>query len=214
MRDRALGVLLVLSGGCFVAAVINPPLLPTWGESVSGTVATASAHRAAWFVSTWLLALSITAAVAAAELLARSLATDTARVGRSLYLVGGGLGLASTSYDLSVTSTLLGTSPLPGWYLGAEHWAAGLATAYFALLAPAAMVCFGWSIWRTRRFPRWTGAVLLIAAATLLAQFAVFRGALPFPQFLAFIALGAAVLARPAAPAPLDGRRPGVPLAR
>jgi hypothetical protein len=181
------------------------------GESVSGTVATASAHRAAWFISTWLLALSIVAGVAAAELLARSLDTDMARVGRSLYLVGSGLGLASTSYDLAVTSKLLGTSPLPAWYLGAEHWAEGLATAYFALLAPAALACFGWSIWRTGRLPRWPGAVLLIAAAALLGQFAVFRGALPFPQFLAFIALGAAALARPYAPAPQEGAAPEHP---
>ena len=211
MRDRAMGVLFIVSGVCFVVAVVNPPLLPTWGESVSGTVATASAHRVAWFISTWLLALSIVAGMAAAELLARSLDNDTARVGRSLYLVGSGLGLASTSYDLSVTSKLLGTSLLPGWYLGAEHWAEGLATAYFALLAPAAMVCFGWSIWRSRRFPRWTGAVLLIAAAVLLGQFAVFRGALPFPQFLAFIALGAAAVARPHAPVPPEGAAPGRP---
>ena len=63
------------------------------------------------------------------------------------------------------------------------------------------MVCFGLAIASTRRFPRWTGVVLLIAAATLLGQFAVFRGALPFPQFLAFIALGIAALVRPPAPA-------------
>ncbi len=39
--------------------------------------------------------------------------------------------------------------------------------------------------------------VLLIAAATLFGQIAVIRGALPFPQFLAFIALGIAALRRP-----------------
>ena len=75
------------------------------------------------------------AGLAAVELLVRSLDSDTARVGRSLYLVGAGLALASTIWDLSVTSTLLGTKVLPSWYLGAGHWAEGLGTAYFALLA-------------------------------------------------------------------------------
>jgi hypothetical protein len=127
VRDRAMGVLFILSGVCFVAGVINPPLLSIWGGSVPQVVRTASAHRVAWFTSTWLIALSVVAGIAAVELLARSLDTDTARVGRSLYLVGSGLALASTIYDLSVTSTLLGTAPLPAWYLGAEHWAEGLA---------------------------------------------------------------------------------------
>ena len=107
----------------------------------------------------------------------------------------------STIWDLSVTSTLLGTKVLPSWYLGAGHWAEGLGTAYFALIGACRMVCFGLAIVSTRRFPRWTGVVLLIAAATLFGQFAVFRGALPFPQFLAFIALGIAALVRPPAPA-------------
>jgi hypothetical protein len=38
------------------------------------------------------------------------------------------------AYELAVTSTLLGAPELPDWYLGTEQWAAGLATAYFALL--------------------------------------------------------------------------------
>ena len=202
MRDRAMGVLFILSGVCFVAGVVNPPLLSTWGGSVPEVVRTASAHRAAWFALTWLIALAVVAGIAAVELLVRSLNSDAARVGRALYLVGGGLVLASTIYDLSVTSTLLGTTKLPGWYFGSEHWAEGLATAYFALLAPAAMICFGVPILRTRAFPRWTGVVLLIAAVTLFGQFAAFRGALPFPQFLAFIALGVAALTRSQAQAP------------
>jgi hypothetical protein len=210
MRDRAMGVLFILSGLCFVAGVINPPLLSTWGESVPEALRTASAHRTAWFLSTWLIALSVVAGIAAVELLVRSLDTDTARVGRSLYLVGGGLALASTIWDLSVTSTLLGTARLPAWYLGAGHWAAGLGTAFFALLGPAALVCFGVPIIATRRLPPWTGVVLLIAAAILFGQFALFRGALPFPQFLAFIALGITALMRPPTPAsPAPG--PGSP---
>jgi hypothetical protein len=64
------------------------------------------------------------------------------------------------------------------------------------------MVCLGLPILHTRKFPRWTGVILLIAAVTLLGQFAAFRGALPFPQFLAFIALGIAALMRSHAQAP------------
>jgi hypothetical protein len=201
MRDRAMGALFILSGLCFVAAVVNPPLLSTWGESVPQALRTASAHRTAWFFSTWLIALSVVAGIAAVELLVRTLDTDTARVGRSLYLVGGGLALASTIWDLSVTSTLLASTRLPAWYLGAGHWAEGLGTAYFALLAPAALVCLGVPIIATRKLPRWTGVVLLIAAALLFGQFALFRGALPFPQFLAFIALGTTALRLPPTPA-------------
>jgi hypothetical protein len=86
MRDRAMGVLFILSGLCFVASVVNPPLLSTWGESVPAALRTASAHRTAWFFSTWLIALSVVAGIAAVELLARSLDTDTARwAGRSIW---------------------------------------------------------------------------------------------------------------------------------
>jgi hypothetical protein len=192
-----MGVLFLVSGVCFVAGVVNPPLLPTWGDSVLQSVAVAAAHRTAWFTSTWLVTVSIVAAVAAVELLTRVLDCDAARVGRSLYLVGAALGLASTAYDLAVTSTLLGTAALPDWYLGTAHWAAGLGTAYFALLAPAALTAFGVAIVRTRALPRWTGAMFLAAALLLLfAQYAAFRGALPFPQFLAFIVLGVTLLAR------------------
>jgi hypothetical protein len=45
---------------------------------------------------------------------------------------------------------------------------------------------------------------LLAATVLLLGQYAAFRGALPFPQFLAFITTGIAALAHraPAAPPP------------
>jgi hypothetical protein len=49
---------------------------------------------------------------------------------------------------------------------------------------------------------RWTGYVFLAATVLLLGQYAAFRGALPFPQFLAFIAIGIATLIR--RPAPTD----------
>jgi hypothetical protein len=195
-----MGILFVLSGALFVAAVLDPPILPTWGDPAAQVMATASANRTAWFVSTWLITLSIVAGLAAVELLVRALGTDLARIGRSLYLVGSALGLASTIYDLSVTSTLLGAPRLPGWYTGVQHWADGLGTAYFALLAPVAMGCIAVAILRTRALPGWTGYVLLTATILLLGQYAAFRGALPFPQFLAFIAVGIAALARPAGP--------------
>ena len=195
MRYRVMGILFVLSGVFFAAGVLDPPILPTWGGSTADVMATAAAHRAAWFASTWLITLSIVAGLAAVELLARALDTDLARVGRSLYLAGSALGLASATYDLAVTSTLLGAPRLPGWYFGIQHWADGLGTAYFALLAPAAMGCLAVAILRTRVLPRWTGYVFLAAAALLLGQYAAFRGALPFPQFLAFLAIGIAALA-------------------
>jgi hypothetical protein len=42
----------------------------------------------------------------------------------------------------------------------------------------------------------------------LLDQYAAFRGALPFPQFLAFIAVGIAVLVHPAPTVPSRSREP------
>ena len=207
MRCRAMGILFVLSGVLFVAGVLDPPILPTWGGSAADVMATGSAHRTAWFASTWLITLAIVAGLAAIELLARTLDTDLARVGRSLYLVGSALGLASTTYDLSVSSTLLGAPRLPAWYLGVQHWADGLGTAYFALLAPAALGCTAVAILRTRTLPRWTGYIFLTATVLLLGQYAAFRGALPFPQFLAFIAIGVAALMHRAPTAPWPGRK-------
>ena len=204
-----MGILFILSGLLFLAGVLDPPILPTWGGSVTDVMATASAHRTAWFASTWLITLSIVAGLAAVELLVRIIDTDLARVGRGLYVVGSALGLASTTYDLAVTSTLLGAPALPDWYLGIQHWADGLGTAYFALLAPAAMGCVGAAILRTRALPVWTGYVFLTATVLLLGQYAAFRGALPFPQFLAFLALGIAALVRRAPAA----RRPAANLA-
>jgi hypothetical protein len=115
VRNRAAGTLFVLSGVFFVAGVLDPPILPTWGGSATAIMATASAHRTAWFASTWLITLSIAAGLAAVELHVRTLDTDLARV-------------------------------------------------------------------------------FLIATVLLLGQYAAFRGALPFPQFLAFIAIDIAAL--------------------
>ena len=56
--------------------------------------------------------------------------------------------------------------------------------------------------------PRWTGYVFLIAVVLLLGQYAAFRGALPFPQFLAFIAIGIAALVHRAPAALSPGPEP------
>ena len=46
MRHRATGILFVLSGTGFLAGVLDPPILPTWGGSAADVMATGSAHRA------------------------------------------------------------------------------------------------------------------------------------------------------------------------
>lgn len=56
----------------------------------------------------------------------------------------------------------------PGWYFGLQHWADGLGTAYFALLAPAAMGCLAVAVLRTRVLPRWTGYVFVAAMVLLI----------------------------------------------
>jgi hypothetical protein len=192
----AMGALFTLSGVFFLAGVLNPPIRPSWGDGPATVLALASAQEAAWYATTWLIALFIVAGLGAFELLIRALDTDLARVGRSLYVAGSALGLASTTYDLAVTSTMVGRSPAPDWYFGVQQWADGLGTAYFALLAPAALGCAGIAILRTRLLPRWTGWAFLTATVLLFGQYAAFRGALPFPQFLAFLAVGVAVLLR------------------
>ena len=70
------------------------------------------------------------------------------------------------------------------------------------------MGCIAAAILRTRALPRWTGYIFLIAAALLLGQYAAFRGALPFPQFLAFIAIGIAALVHQTPTVPSPGREP------
>ena len=47
MRYRVMGILFILSGVFFVAGVLDPPILPTWGGSATDVMATAAARRAA-----------------------------------------------------------------------------------------------------------------------------------------------------------------------
>jgi hypothetical protein len=201
MRDRIMGALFLTSGVIFVLGVANPAVIGSWGDSPAEALAAAAGHKAAWYVTTWLITLSVVAGIAAVTMLARSLRSDTARVGLALYLTGSALVLASMTFELTVTSSQIGVPGAPDWYFGVEMWSDGLGTAYFALLAPAAMACLGAEIVRTRVLPGWTGVVFLVASVTLFGQYAAFRGALPFPQFLAFAALGIAVLVRRRRPA-------------
>jgi hypothetical protein len=191
-----MGSLFLASGVLFVLGVVNPAVIGSWGDSPAASLAVAAGHKAAWYVTTWLITLSVVAGIAAVTMLARSLRTDLARVGLALYLAGAALLLASMTFELTVTSSQVGVPVAPDWYFGIEKWSDGLATAFFALLAPAAMACLGAEMVRTRRMPAWTGIVFLVAAVLLFGQYAAFLGALPFPQFLAFAALGAALLGR------------------
>jgi hypothetical protein len=211
-HDRIMGFLFAASGVLFVLGVLNPAVIGSWGDSPAESLAAAVGHKAAWYVSTWLITLSVVAGVAAVTLLARTLRTDAARVGLALYLAGSALVLASMTFELTVTSSQIGVPVAPDWYFGIERWSDGLATAYFALLAPAAMTCLGLEIVRTRRLPAWTGVVFGVAAVLLFGQYAVFLGALPFPQFLAFAALGAALLTGCRRSAGLDGDPDGDPV--
>ena len=194
-RDLIMGSLFAASGVLFVLGVLNPAVIGSWGDTPAESLTVAAGHKMAWYVTTWLITLSVVAGIAAVTLLARTLRTDAAHVGLALYLAGSALVLASMTFELTVTSAQIGVPVSPDWYFGVQKWSDGLATAYFALLAPAAMACFGVEIVRTRRLPAWTGVVFLVAAVLLFGQYAAFLGALPFPQFLAFAALGAALLA-------------------
>jgi hypothetical protein len=214
-RDRITGALFLTSGVLFVLGVLNPAVIGSWGDSPAESLAMAAGHKTAWYVTTWLITLSVVAGIAAVTMLARSLRTDLARVGLALYLAGAALVLASMTFELTVTSSQIGVPVAPDWYFGIEQWSDGLATAFFALLAPAAMAGLGAEMVRTRRLPAWTGIAFLVAAVLLFGQYAAFRGALPFPQFLAFAVLGAALLARRRRPAGteavLDGDPDGDP---
>ena len=144
---------MLASGVLFIAGVANPPLLPYWGDDTGAAVKQAAAHSGAWLTTVWLLTLSIVAAAAAVELLPQVVDSPAARIGRGLYMIGATLGLASTTYDLAVTSTLLNAKTLPSWYLGAALWADGLGTAYFALLSPTALLAFALATVQTGPWP-------------------------------------------------------------
>ena len=193
MRDRITGTLLGLSGLLFIAAVTNPAVVSTFDDSMAEAMAAYGRHPQAWLWSTWLLIVSVVAGLVGIAMLARRIGSEVAFIGLVIYAVGSTLILAGETFEVAVSYPLIGASSLPEWYLGVEPWADGLATAYFALLAPVAMACLGVEILRLRSLPRWTGVVLLVATAALLGQFISFHGALPFPQFLAFVALGVAL---------------------
>jgi hypothetical protein len=80
VRRRAMGILFILSGALFLAGVLDPPILPTWGGSAADVMTAGSAHRTAWFASTWLITLAIVAGLAAVEILARVAAAPAAHM--------------------------------------------------------------------------------------------------------------------------------------
>jgi hypothetical protein len=47
MPHRAMGILMLISGVLFLAAVVNPPLLPSWGDDTQAAVKLAATHRGA-----------------------------------------------------------------------------------------------------------------------------------------------------------------------
>jgi hypothetical protein len=198
MRHRGLGALFLASGLSFLAAVLNPPILPYWGDDTGSALQLAAAHRAAWFATVWLLTVAIAAAAGAVKLTSNLLDTPSAALGNTLYLIGATLGIASTTFDLAVTSSQLDAGNVPDWYVGAAQWADGLSTAYFAVLSPVALILLAVAVLRSRVLPHWTAVALIAAAACLLGQYAAWGGALPFPQFLAFVAIGARLMVRPA----------------
>ena len=94
MRYRAMGILFILSRRVLPRRRPQPADPADLGDPAADVMATAAAHRAAWFASTWLITLSTVAGLAAVELLVRTLDTDLAR---ALYLAGSTLGLASAT---------------------------------------------------------------------------------------------------------------------
>jgi hypothetical protein len=198
IRSRGLGALYLVSGLSFIAAVVNPPMLPYWADDTATALQLAAAHREAWAATVWLLSVAVVAAAGAVWLTSTLLRTAWASLATAIYVIGAALGVASTTFDLSVSSTQLGVDTLPDWYLGAASWADGLATTYFAVLSPVALIALAVAVLRTGTLPRWTAVMLIVAAAGLLGQFAAWGGALPFQQFLAFVAIGVGLIVRPA----------------
>ncbi len=197
IRGLGLGALYLVSGLSFLAAVLNPPLLPYWGDTIASALQLAATHRDAWTATVWLLSVAVVAATGAVWLTSTLLRNAPASVATAIYLIGATLGVASTTFDLAVTSTQLDAGNPPDWYLGTADWADGLATAYFAVLSPVALIVLAVAILRSGTLPRWTAVLLIVAAVGLLGQFAAWGGALPFPQFLAFVAIGVRLIARP-----------------
>lgn len=174
----------------------NPAVINTFDLSPAESVTYFGQHLSAWTGSTWCLITTAVTGLVAITLLARRLVSDAARIGLILYAIGTTLILAGQTFELTVTRPLLGAAAPPDWWIGVQSWPEGLDTAYFALLAPGAMAVVGVEMLRLRRCPIWWAVVFLVAAAANLGQFVSFHAALPFPVFLAFVAVGVAMVAR------------------
>jgi hypothetical protein len=62
VRRRGLGAVYLVSGLSFLAAVLDPPLLPYWGDDRASALQLAAAHRDAWAATVWLLTVAVVAA--------------------------------------------------------------------------------------------------------------------------------------------------------
>ena len=166
----------------------------TTSRTATGAVALPTAP-AVIFALLGLIDIALTAVIGSSDAppLIVSLGVATLGLITLLALVPARRGSRGALTAIVVTRVISAVLAVPAFFLNAPAWAS-LGTAYFALLAPIAMGCIAVAILRTRALPRWTGYVFVIAAVLLLGQYAAFRGALPFPQFLAFIAIGIAAL--------------------
>jgi len=71
-------------GVLFLAAVVNPPILPYQGDGTQAVPRPTAARRGTWFTTVWLLTLAIVAAVTAVELMAKIADPAAARTGCGL----------------------------------------------------------------------------------------------------------------------------------
>jgi hypothetical protein len=150
-------------------------------------------------VSGVLIGAGFAVVIPAVAALARLLDIHAARLAVPLFAVGAGLTLADLTFGLK---SLMTWPPGHPWCrcrrgTGPMHdWGGALFTTGTRVLGAVALLACGCEVLRRRALARWFGWVAVAAAVAMLAQLAAFGGLLPFPQFLAFLALGAAVLAR------------------
>jgi hypothetical protein len=196
---RVTGAMLLLAGMLPLAGVVNPALWKTFSGTNQEALQAVADHPVSTQVSGFLIGAGFAAAIPAVAALARVLDTQAARLAVPLFAAGAGLALADiafglkVSYDLAIRSSNM---PVPSWYEPMNEWGDALFTAGTGLLGAAALLACGCEILRRRALARWSGWITVVAAVAMLAQVAAFGGLLPFPQFLTFLALGAAVLLR------------------
>jgi hypothetical protein len=195
---RVTGALLLLAGMLPLAGVLNPAVWKAFGTNEEALQAVAD-HPLSTQVSSLLIGAGFAVAIPAVAALARVLDTFVARLAVPLFAAGTGLTLADIAFGLKVSYDLaIGASnvPLPSWYGPMNDWGDALFTTGTGVLGAAALLACGWELVRRRALARWSGWITVAAAVAMLGQVAAFGALLPFPQFLTFLALGAAVLLR------------------